>query len=112
MKLTSACVYECMRACGMLIVTLLHPTLALTGAAGRVRWSALLDAFIKIVGIDLFHWIQRYRRYPNIILDHQICELFPINQHNFASNLRNITSSILGKSGSRNEYALVCFLSL
>jgi hypothetical protein len=77
-----------------------------------IRWSRLLDAFIKIVSIDFLHRIHGYSRYSNIMLDHQTGELLPINQDNFAPNLRNIASSIIGKSGSRNEYALVSFLRL
>jgi hypothetical protein len=69
-----------------------------------IRWSRLLDAIIKIVSIDFLHRIHGYSRYTNIMLDHQTGELLPIDQDNFAPNLRNITSSIVAKSGSRNEY--------
>jgi hypothetical protein len=69
-----------------------------------IRCSRLLDDFIKIVSIDFLHRIHGYSRYTNIMLDHQTGELLPIDQDNFAPNLRNITSSIVGKSGIRNEY--------
>ena len=46
------------------------------------------------------------------MVDHQLGQLITINQNNFASDLGNIASSILGESGSCDENALGSLLRL
>src|SRR5450759_1781856 len=46
------------------------------------------------------------------MFDHQIGKLLTINQYNFAANLRNIASCVVGKSGCCEKNAFICSLSL
>jgi hypothetical protein len=46
------------------------------------------------------------------MLYHQTGKVFPIDQYNFATNLRNIDSGIVSESGCSNENPLVCSLCL
>ncbi len=60
-----------------------------------VRIGAVLDVFFEIIAVDLFDRIQRNGGYADIILDHQICKLFAVNQNDLAADPGNITPFVL-----------------
>ena len=57
----------------------------------------------EVVGIDPFDLVGGYGRYTEIVLDHQLSQPHPINQHNLVLKALGVIERFMGVAGSRDE---------